>query len=524
MRAVELLAAIGWKTIPRIDLGPLSVSPHGIGIAVGYALGGQLLAKRAERLYGIAREHIWNMLMWAVLGVIVGSRLFYVVGHIGDYIPDRPLDIIMIQKGGIVLYGGIFGGILAAWPYARKHGIPFLKTLDAAAPAFPLGLIFGRIGDLMIGDHLGGPTNFFLGWRYEGGIGCNVFRDCLPDRILPVGTVVHQTALYDLFIVLLLFPLVLAMGRRRRPDGWLISFAAVCYAVGRFFTDFARTADSTGEAPPGFFGLHGTQWVSLALVLVAGTLLIRKARAPVGAEEVFAPVGASDDVEGAPGDVAVAPGDAAGAPLEEPALAEPSREPTAAEPGAAEPGAEVPAMEPLPREQSAEEPVAPEPFALSRSLRDPMAEQPAPDVPSMEPLAEEPGTEERVPAEPAAPERFTWEAAASDPFEEPVAAERAEMIEPLEPMAPLPSEPFASEPPEVVEPVPSEVIEPVAPEPAPREFFASDATRSEPLVQDEPDTHVPPIPYQSHPVGDDTPGDADEPEPRKEPPPPPATM
>jgi phosphatidylglycerol---prolipoprotein diacylglyceryl transferase len=294
VRAVELLAAIGWKTIPRIHLGPLAISPHGIGIAVGYALGGQLLARRAERSFGLEREHVWNMLMYAVIGVVVGSRLFYVVGHISDYVPNNLLDIVMVQKGGIVLYGGIFGGIAAAYPYARKHRLPFLKTLDAAAPCFPLGLIFGRLGDLMIGDHLGGPTSFFLGWRYQGGIGCDPLNDCLPDRVLPIGTVVHQTALYDLMIVLVLFPLVLWLSKTKRFDGWLISVTAIMYAVGRFLTDFARTEDANGQAPPGFAGLHGTQWVSVVLIIFATGLLIRRSRR-VEEPEAGEPVVVSDD-------------------------------------------------------------------------------------------------------------------------------------------------------------------------------------------------------------------------------------
>ncbi|MGZ4242122.1 MAG: prolipoprotein diacylglyceryl transferase, partial [Actinomycetota bacterium] len=155
---MALLAYLGWKVIPRFKLGPISVSPHGIGIAVGYAAGGSLLARRAERLYGIAREHVWNMLMWAVAGVVVGARLFYIVGHLNLYFPHDPLGIFEIWQGGIVFYGGVFGGIAAAYPYMRKHHLRFWHVMDAAAPGFPLGLICGRIGDLIIGDHLGGPT------------------------------------------------------------------------------------------------------------------------------------------------------------------------------------------------------------------------------------------------------------------------------------------------------------------------------------------------------------------------------
>jgi phosphatidylglycerol---prolipoprotein diacylglyceryl transferase len=265
---VRLLAYIGWKVVPRIKIGPLKISPHGLGIAVGYAAGGSLLARRAERLYGIAREHVWNMLMWAVGGVIVGARLFYVIGHLNQYIPHDPAGIVKIWQGGIVFYGGVFGGIVAAYPYMRKHHLNFWHVMDAAAPGFPLGLIFGRIGDLIIGDHLGGPTRWFLGWQYKGG----ELPGCGASGCPAVGQVVHQTALYDFINVLILFPVVMLLGRKRRPDGWLIMFTATWYAGARFFEDFARTGTAT------YLGLRGTQWVSIAIIIAGTIYLTRLAR------------------------------------------------------------------------------------------------------------------------------------------------------------------------------------------------------------------------------------------------------
>lgn len=267
-----ILSAISWRVIPTIDLGPLSVSPHGLGIAVGYLFGGMLTARRAERLYNISRQHIWNALTWAVLGVIVGARLFFVAGHIGDYIPNDPLGIFRIWEGGIVFYGGVFGGIAAAVPYLRKHGIRVSQALDAAAPGFPLGLIFGRIGDLIIGDHLGGPTSLPWGFRYQGGLlpGC----PALPDSGIScpaIGEVVHQTALYDLANAIVLLPVVLLLSRQRRFDGFLIMFTATWYAAARYVSDYARSA-------PLYLGFRGTQWVSIVLGLSGLWYLVRGSR------------------------------------------------------------------------------------------------------------------------------------------------------------------------------------------------------------------------------------------------------
>lgn len=258
----ETLAAIGWRLVDRIEIGPLSVSPHGIGIAIGFLAGGALLARRAERMLGVRREDIGNMLTWAILGVLVGARLAYVIGHWAEFAAE-PAAIPRIWEGGVSLQGGILGGILAAIPYGRRHGIPMLPLLDAAAPGFPLGIALGRVGDLVIGDHLGTPTDFMLGYRYLGGAQP-------PDRLLAIGDVVHQTALYDLLIAAVILPIVLRIGRRTMPTGHLIAWTAILYACGRFVTDFARTEVAT------FFGLRGTQWTSIAFVVAGVTWLLRR--------------------------------------------------------------------------------------------------------------------------------------------------------------------------------------------------------------------------------------------------------
>ena len=268
-----MISIINWHAYPSLDLGPLSVSPHGIGIAVGYALGGTLMARRAEK-WGISRDDVWNMLMRAVVGVIIGARLFYVVGHFDDYWPNV-VDILKVWEGGVVFYGGVFGGIAAAYPYMRKHALKFWHVMDAAAPGFPLGLIFGRIGDLAVGDHLGGPSDWFFAFRFT-----------TPDVAHPDPNPAcfisgcHQTALYDLWNAIVLLPVVLWVGRKPRPDGFLIMFTATWYGSVRFFVDFARDAAT-------YWGLRGTQWVSLALFLLGSTYLIRLARrgAPAVADE-----------------------------------------------------------------------------------------------------------------------------------------------------------------------------------------------------------------------------------------------
>jgi phosphatidylglycerol:prolipoprotein diacylglycerol transferase len=190
-------------------------------------------------------------------------------------------DIFKIWQGGLVFYGGVFGGVVAAYPYARKHHLSFWDVLDAAAPGFPLGLIIGRIGDLIVGDHLGGASTLPFAFRPSGGVPVSIppWPDCLsPDivarfRLLAnphVGC--HQTALYDLWNVIVLLPIVLWLMRKERPRGFMIAFTATAYGFGRFLVDFARTGTAT------YGGLRGTQWISLALILFGVWYTVRRAR------------------------------------------------------------------------------------------------------------------------------------------------------------------------------------------------------------------------------------------------------
>ena len=149
---------------------PLGVSPHGIGIAVGYLAGAQLMVRRARGPVGPDENDIWNVLFYALIGAIVGARVGYVLGHLSEVTDggDDLLGIFKVWEGGISLIGGITGAVLFGFPYMFRNKMGFWRTMDLAAPGLALGIVIGRIGDLIIGDHLGKPTDFALGWRCLG--------------------------------------------------------------------------------------------------------------------------------------------------------------------------------------------------------------------------------------------------------------------------------------------------------------------------------------------------------------------
>ena len=292
---MQFFDPLAWDIVPRISLGPLDISPHGIGIALGYLAGAQLMVRRARRLGGPDENDIWNTLFYALIGAIVGARVGYVIGHFGGVTDggDDLLGIFRVWEGGISLLGGITGAILFALPYMLRRGMGFWRTMDLAVPGLALGIVIGRIGDLVIGDHLGKPTEFALGWRCLGEIGgdqvqpAEVYLTALeagePPSLGCFDLVLHQTALYDFFSTIGLLALLLWLGRTPRRLGFLTLTFTIWYGTMRVITDFLRVDRR-------YLGLTGSQLLSLAAIAAALYLLARYRGAPVTAAPAQAPL------------------------------------------------------------------------------------------------------------------------------------------------------------------------------------------------------------------------------------------
>jgi len=255
------LAVISYDPLVKIHIGPLSISPHGIGIAVGFMLGARFLLPGTRRA-GIPDEEMYPLFTRAAIGAIIGARVAYVINHLGDY--ESVLDILKVWEGGISLLGGLTGAVLLAVPRMRSRKLSFWKIMDAAGPGVAFGIAVGRIGDLVIADHLGKTTDFFLGYRCPPA-GVDVGSPCVP------GTIVHQTALYDMILASVLVVILLRLRRGKHFEGFLAMAFVVGYATNRIIEDFLREDLR-------HFGLTGSQWWALTMGLLSlyGLLVLRR--------------------------------------------------------------------------------------------------------------------------------------------------------------------------------------------------------------------------------------------------------
>ncbi|MDQ1395574.1 MAG: phosphatidylglycerol---prolipoprotein diacylglyceryl transferase [Acidimicrobiaceae bacterium] len=292
------LAAIAYPTIVKVHLGPLAISPHGVGIAVGFLLGARLMLPEAERK-GIGEDQVYPLLTRAAIGSIVGARIAYIISHLaadpsrGDagYI-HHPLDMFKVWQGGISLLGGFIGAILLALPEMRKRRLSFWTIMDAAAPGMALGVIIGRIGDLIVGDHLGKQTSLFFGFKCPSDV-TRTASPCLPGP----GAVVHQTALYDFLLTILLIGALLWLRRRPRYPGFVISLFGAWYGCQRILEDFLR--EDKHILGTGLTGSQITAIITVLFCLWHLTFVRRSPRwghwdersAPAGSEPVTTTVG-----------------------------------------------------------------------------------------------------------------------------------------------------------------------------------------------------------------------------------------
>lgn len=266
-----LPGAISYTPIVRIHLGPLSISPHGIGIAVGFLVGAWFMLPRSRKR-GLPDELVYPLFTRALIGAIIGARLAYVLNHFSEY--QSLADALQIWKGGISLIGGFFGAILLALPRIRSSRLSFWKVMDAAAPGMALGVAVGRIGDLVVADHLGKATSFFLGYRCPP-LGVETASPCAATAasIRTPGAVVHQPALYDMVLAAVILVVLLLFERRRHFDGFLICVFGTGYGAARLVEDFLREDLRR-------FGLTGSQWVAIATMIMCLFVLLVRRRTP----------------------------------------------------------------------------------------------------------------------------------------------------------------------------------------------------------------------------------------------------
>jgi phosphatidylglycerol:prolipoprotein diacylglycerol transferase len=275
----------------------LPLHTYGLLIAAGF-LSGIWLAQREAARRGQDPERIADLTFWILVAALVGSRVYFILVNLGDYLGpgralvDTPLGriprLLAVWEGGLVFYGGFIGAALTAWWYLRRHRMPFLAHADTLIPSVAFGHFLGRLGCFGAGCCWGDVGHAHLPWlvRFPPvSLAYQTFTDradpgafLAPDRLTTLP--LHPTQLYESFGELGLFLLLILVIRpRKRFHGQVLAAWLLMYAVLRTVVETFRGDVERGVV----MGLGVGQWTSLAILAVGAALWARAPR-PVPVE------------------------------------------------------------------------------------------------------------------------------------------------------------------------------------------------------------------------------------------------
>lgn len=248
------------------SLGPLVVRWYGLAYVLGFVCAAAIIYFVAKRWkLGMSEDNLLTLMVCAIVGVVLGARIGYVLFYGDGYYLSHPLEILAFNQGGMSFHGGLVGLLIGGAVAALMTRIPFLTLADLGSVAAPIGLFFGRCANFVNGELWGAPTDGPLGVVFGGAAGM------MPR---------HPSQLYEAVLEgLVIFCVLFALSRKRppRPQGTFLGAFLVLYGIFRFLIEFVREPDvQLGYLWGGWLTMG--QVLSAPLIVAGIALLIYAAR------------------------------------------------------------------------------------------------------------------------------------------------------------------------------------------------------------------------------------------------------
>ena len=262
-----------WFTYPNIDpvaihLGPVAVHWYGLSYLAGFIAVGLWLSRPAgRRRLGLTTDQVTDFLVYALIGVLLGGRTFFVIADIVTkhdaalYFGNMPaslINIIAVWNGGMGFFGGLIGVIIAITLFVRKHpGLRFSVLADEVVVMMPIGLALTRIVNFINDELVGNVCNPDHPW-------CMKFPGYDGYR--------YPSQIFESILDILVLPIVLLVYRRRPPDGVVAWTWFTCYGITRSLAEIWRQTD-LAVGP-----LTGGQLLALPMIAIGLFLVWRASR------------------------------------------------------------------------------------------------------------------------------------------------------------------------------------------------------------------------------------------------------
>lgn len=259
-----------------IRIGDFEITTFGLFVFLAFIAASAVLS-RSLRAYGLDAELGSTLTVWAVIGGIIGAKLYYAILF-------RDLSALF-SRAGLVWYGGLIGGWIACSIVIMRRKLPYLTVADAAAPALGLGYGVGRLACFFVGDDYGRPTSSAVGIAFPKGAppttaealraaGADVDPSLPPDTVLRV----HPTQLYEVAAGLTIFAILMWRQRRAPRRGSQFGLFLILLGIERFLVEFVRLKDDR------FFGpFTVAQVISVTLIILGTFLMLRGERTAAAA-------------------------------------------------------------------------------------------------------------------------------------------------------------------------------------------------------------------------------------------------
>ncbi len=272
-----------WAHIPEhlnpdlLRFGSFQIRYYGLMYLLAFATVYLLVTYRIRHEHlEITEDLIQTYFIWAILGVLIGGRLGYVIFYDWSYFKGHLLQIILpfdFSHGvrytgisGMSYHGGVLGVLLGTLIFCRKYRVNFWKLADLLSSAIPLGYTFGRIGNFINGELYGRVTTVPWGMYFP---------------LDPTHQLRHPSQLYEaLFEGIFLFCVLWSLKKRVHPDGVLFSLYLIGYGVVRFIIEFFRQPDPQLGFVLGPFTM-GQVLCALMMLAGGGIFWLRVRRSPL---------------------------------------------------------------------------------------------------------------------------------------------------------------------------------------------------------------------------------------------------
>lgn len=253
-----------WSFDPVLfSLGPLTVRWYGL-LFVGGFFAGQWLLARMFKAEGVAPGQAERLLMYALLGSIVGARLVHCLFYEPAYYLSNPLAILRIWEGGLASHGGLIGLVVGLWLARRgaQPPLPLPWLFDRVSMPAMVAAVCIRVANFLNSEIVGEPTGGAWGVVFEA-------IDGVPR---------HPAQLYEAAAYALIFVVLTVVYRHfaRKPPVWLLTGLSLLLVFSaRIVIEFFKTPQAAYEAGQAF---SVGQWLSLPFVLLGLVLVVRALR------------------------------------------------------------------------------------------------------------------------------------------------------------------------------------------------------------------------------------------------------